>query len=129
MLDDFLFRAALAGVGTAMAAGLLGDEALLDARRDGAVISCLHARDHARVYLKEVAEGVAGQRLSPEEQRAMALALGAPRPQAPLAAHPRGRDVEHAHLRGHDHTVVMGQVIAAGAQAVTVQGPSNVSAV
>jgi len=52
--------------------------ALLDSRRDGAVISCLHARDHARVYMKEVAGGVAGQRLSPEEQRAMALALGDP---------------------------------------------------
>lgn len=62
--------------------------ALLDARRDGAVISCLHARDHARVYLKEVASGVAGQRLSPEEQRAMALALGAPPPERPAAESP-----------------------------------------
>lgn len=58
--------------------------ALLDAHGSGAVISCLHARDHARVYMKEVSEGVAAQRLSPEEQRALALARGErePRPRA-----------------------------------------------
>jgi hypothetical protein len=50
--------------------------ALLDGTKSGAVISCLHARDHARVYLKEIFEGVAAQRLSPEEERALASALG-----------------------------------------------------
>ena len=52
--------------------------ALLDGNRTGAVISCLHARDHARVYLKELSEGVPGQRLSPEEERALTLATGGP---------------------------------------------------
>lgn len=50
--------------------------ALLDEHGTGAVISCLHARDHARIYLKEVVEGAASQRLSPEEQRSIAGALG-----------------------------------------------------
>lgn len=50
--------------------------ALLDEHGTGAVISCLHARDHARIYLKEVVEGAANQRLSPEEQRSIAGALG-----------------------------------------------------
>lgn len=75
--------------------------ALLDGTRSGAVVSCLHARDHARVYLKEVAAGVATQRLSPEEERAMAAALGhspppprpAPLPPAPGVDAPSGPGV------------------------------------
>jgi hypothetical protein len=55
--------------------------ALLDADHNGAVVTSLHARDHARVYLKEMAEGTPSQRLSPEEERAVALALGRPAPQ------------------------------------------------
>ncbi len=31
--------------------------ALLDGNQNGAVVTSLHARDHARVYLKEMAEG------------------------------------------------------------------------
>lgn len=50
--------------------------ALLDERGTGAVISCLHARDHARIYLKEIVSGQADQRLSPEEQRAIGGGLG-----------------------------------------------------
>lgn len=57
--------------------------ALLDDTANGTVITCLHARDHARVYLKEVVGGDSAQRLSPEEQRAIALATGSePRPVA-----------------------------------------------
>ena len=52
--------------------------ALLDGNQSGAVITSLHARDHARVYLKELVEGAPGQRLSPEEERAVVLATGAP---------------------------------------------------
>jgi Protein of unknown function (DUF4446) len=59
--------------------------ALLDGNQSGAVVTSLHARDHARVYLKEMVEGAPGQRLSPEEERAVALALGGP-PRAPRAA-------------------------------------------
>lgn len=54
--------------------------ALLDANQSGAVVTSLHARDHARVYLKEMAEGTPSQRLSPEEERAVAIALGRPVP-------------------------------------------------
>jgi hypothetical protein len=54
--------------------------ALLDANQNGAVVTSLHARDHARVYLKEMALGTPSQRLSPEEERAVALALGRPSP-------------------------------------------------
>lgn len=67
--------------------------ALLDGTKSGAVISCLHARDHARVYLKEILEGVASQRLSPEEERAMASALGhTPPPLSPPPPDPSKGD-------------------------------------
>ena len=49
--------------------------ALLNSSRTGTVITCLHARDHARVYLKEVVEGNSDQRLSPEELRAVGHAF------------------------------------------------------
>jgi hypothetical protein len=52
--------------------------ALLDGNQSGAVVTSLHARDHARVYLKELVDGAPGQRLSPEEERAVALAIGEP---------------------------------------------------
>lgn len=50
--------------------------ALLDEARNGTIITSLHARDHARVYLKQVIEGRPEQRLSPEEERAIEQALG-----------------------------------------------------
>ena len=37
-------------------------------------MTCLHARDHARMYVKDVTEGISTQRLSPEEVEAIALA-------------------------------------------------------
>lgn len=52
--------------------------ALLDGDGTGAVVTSLHARDHARVYLKELTEGRPSQRLSPEEVRAVTLATGEP---------------------------------------------------
>lgn len=54
--------------------------AILNADRTGAIITSLHARDHARVYLKELHAGVAEQRLSPEEERAVAAAIADPAP-------------------------------------------------
>lgn len=54
--------------------------AILTADRTGAIITSLHARDHARVYLKEVHAGVSEQRLSPEEQRALTAAMADPAP-------------------------------------------------
>ena len=65
--------------------------ALLDGNQSGAVVTSLHARDHARVYLKELVEGAPGQRLSPEEERAVSLATGAPpRPPRVPATPPEG---------------------------------------
>jgi uncharacterized protein DUF4446 len=61
--------------------------ALLDDNRSGAIVTSLHARDHARVYMKELVGGVPGQRLSPEEERAVAIALGqSPPPPRPAPA-------------------------------------------
>ncbi|MGD9696511.1 MAG: DUF4446 family protein [Thermoleophilia bacterium] len=57
--------------------------ALLDGNQTGAIITSLHARDHARVYMKHLQEGAPSQRLSPEEERAVALALGRPVPPEP----------------------------------------------
>ncbi len=49
--------------------------ALLDARRNGVVISSIAHRDTARLYCKPVAGGGGEQPLSPEEQEAIRLAL------------------------------------------------------
>ena len=52
--------------------------ALLGGNQTGTVVTSLHARDHARVYMKHLAEGRAEQPLSPEEQEAVELAIGRP---------------------------------------------------
>jgi hypothetical protein len=71
--------------------------ALLDGTRSGSVVTSLHARDHARVYLKQLAGGVPSQRLSPEEERAVALALGhAPPPRTPAVGPDEGSSPELA---------------------------------
>ena len=72
--------------------------ALIDGNGTGAIVTCLHARDHARVYLKEMEEGTPSQRLSPEEERAVALATGrpAPVPQAEVVPQPDPREPREA---------------------------------
>ena len=49
--------------------------ALLDARRDGVVLSSIHHRDQARLYAKQVRGGQGELELSPEEAEAVRLAL------------------------------------------------------
>ncbi len=49
--------------------------ALLDSSRSGVVLSSIHHRDQARLYAKQVSEGSADLRLSPEEEEALRLAL------------------------------------------------------
>lgn len=49
--------------------------ALLDAHKSGVVISSILHRDQARVYMKQVNEGVPTLELSPEEQEAVDTAL------------------------------------------------------
>jgi Protein of unknown function (DUF4446) len=49
--------------------------ALLDGRRSGVVLSCIHHRDQARVYAKQVREGRSELELSPEEEQAVQIAL------------------------------------------------------
>ncbi len=56
--------------------------ALLDDEQSGIVLSCIHHRDQARVYGKQVRGGVGELELSPEEAEAVRLAL-APAAQAP----------------------------------------------
>jgi hypothetical protein len=51
--------------------------ALLDARRSGVVLSSIHHRDSARVYVKQVVAGESELELSPEEREAIDTALGA----------------------------------------------------
>jgi hypothetical protein len=68
--------------------------ALLDARRDGVVLSSIIHREQARLYAKRVEAGVGELELSPEELEAVRLALQAapapprdrPRPPAPADA-------------------------------------------
>jgi len=49
--------------------------ALLDERRCGVVLTCIHHRDQARVYAKQVWEGRGELELSPEEAEAVASAV------------------------------------------------------
>jgi hypothetical protein len=49
--------------------------ALLDANRSGVVLSSIHHRDQARLYVKQVREGEAEHELSPEEAEAVRIAL------------------------------------------------------
>ncbi len=49
--------------------------ALLDDERSGIVLSCIHHRDQARVYGKQVRGGRGEEELSPEEAEAVRLAL------------------------------------------------------
>jgi hypothetical protein len=49
--------------------------ALLDAERNGVVLSCIAHRDTARLYCKKVVEGEGEHELSPEENEAIRLAL------------------------------------------------------
>jgi hypothetical protein len=49
--------------------------ALLDGMHSGVVLSCIHHRDQARVYAKQVLQGSSELELSPEEAEAMRLAL------------------------------------------------------
>jgi hypothetical protein len=49
--------------------------ALLDAARNGLVLSAIQGRDYARIYVKELEEGRAAVTLSPEEQEAIDRAM------------------------------------------------------
>ena len=49
--------------------------ALLDSRRSGVVVSAIHHRDQARVYVKHVHEGASEVELSPEEIEAVETAM------------------------------------------------------
>ena len=49
--------------------------ALLDASRSGVVLSSIHHRDQARLYVKQVHGGTGELELSPEENEAVRLAL------------------------------------------------------
>jgi hypothetical protein len=49
--------------------------ALLDAARNGVVLSCIAHRDSARLYCKQVHDGRGEHELSPEEDEAIRLAL------------------------------------------------------
>jgi hypothetical protein len=45
--------------------------AITDATGSGVVLSAIQGRDYARIYIKDVREGVSDVELSPEEQRAL----------------------------------------------------------
>lgn len=56
--------------------------ALLDAHRSGIVVSSIHHRDQARLYVKQVVAGAGTVQLSPEEEQAVAAALAGEVPDA-----------------------------------------------
>src|SRR3954454_2758631 len=52
--------------------------AMLDANRNGIVLTSIVHRDQARIYVKQLVGGAAEIELSPEEQQAVDRALGTP---------------------------------------------------
>ena len=50
--------------------------ALLDAARNGIVVTAIQGRDYARIYMKELDRGKPSVALSPEEQEAVDRAMG-----------------------------------------------------
>ena len=56
--------------------------ALLDAHRSGVVLSSIHHREQARLYVKQVLDGESVVPLSPEEQEAVRAALAGEVPDA-----------------------------------------------
>lgn len=56
--------------------------ALLDAHRSGIVLSSIHHREQARLYVKQVTEGASVVPLSPEEEEAVRAALAGEVPDA-----------------------------------------------
>ncbi len=61
--------------------------ALLDSTQSGIVLSCIHHRDQARVYAKQVRAGRSELELSPEEADAVRVALSSTPADAPAAEH------------------------------------------
>jgi uncharacterized protein DUF4446 len=61
--------------------------ALLDDQRSGVVLSCIHHRDQARVYAKQVTDGHGELELSPEEAEAVRIALSLPAETGEAAEH------------------------------------------
>jgi len=59
--------------------------ALLDDAHSGIVLSCIHHRDQARVYAKQVHDGRSELELSPEEAEAVRLALSPARERTDVA--------------------------------------------
>jgi hypothetical protein len=57
--------------------------ALLDGRRSGVVLTCIHHRDQARVYAKQIRDGQGELELSPEEAEAVRVALEEPAAASP----------------------------------------------
>jgi hypothetical protein len=62
--------------------------ALLDDEQSGIVLSCIHHRDQARVYAKQVSGGRGELELSPEEAEAVRIALTSPAGAGDVAEHP-----------------------------------------
>jgi len=62
--------------------------ALLDEQQSGIVLSCIHHRDQARVYIKQVTGGRGELELSPEEVEAVRVALSASAAGADVAERP-----------------------------------------
>ena len=69
--------------------------ALLDERRSGVVLSCIHHRDQARVYAKQVREGRGELELSPEEAEAVSIALSSDPSSSPAPAVARAPNSGH----------------------------------
>jgi hypothetical protein len=57
--------------------------ALLDASRSGVVLSSIHHRDQARMYVKQIHQGEGELQLSPEEEEAVRVAVNPADPATP----------------------------------------------
>jgi hypothetical protein len=48
----------------------------MDATRSGYLLSAIQGRDYARIYIKDIHNGLSDVELSPEEKRVLAEATG-----------------------------------------------------
>ena len=87
--------------------------ALLDGRQSGVVLTCIHHRDQARVYAKQVRDGRGELELSPEEAEAVRIALSEDQPSR-LPGPPPGRSMQENQVNPTHTAELTDTVDAAG---------------
>jgi hypothetical protein len=95
--------------------------ALLDRHRSGLVVSSIHSRDYARLYVKQLVEGVPDRALSPEEVDVVEAATGIRPPEA-VQATPQGKPATRP---AASQTAAVDETPAANEPATDTEAPAT----